>query len=456
MSSRSPFRIRKLYPNESKKIEIQENDIYLFDQEQYEIFLKKLYLQINKDDNTISDKLLALWKIVIQGRVFDLNGIFMRDKKYYGPEEMRKGKIKIPSEIGELLTNVSRMNTSSMKWDTFQLSKLFDLHLKELIVDRKDTRNIFTEKIEYFEKSLLGIFFYMNYLQKVNQNVCVPITNTEGLIKGLDTLIRNLEGSTKEEFIQQYLILSNSYDEIIELKEKDRNLYIYRLLFEILLWMGPFLIITKSSYSNKNILQISNTFRKLFEKCLQKNSEYIAIPFLFHLEECPHANILIVDTENKTVERFEPQGTITYTPRFTCPQSFADEELSEFFSEYNYQYLSPKDICPLIGPQEEYEKQKGLRQEEGYCVTWSMIYANLRLENLSESKEIVRNMTNDITKYMMDIFRDRKVEMKSYELIDIYFQDRLNILMKYFQENLDKINHTFGSTLQIDQRSLLL
>ena len=452
MSSRSPFRIRKLYPNEShKKIEERDNDIYLFDEEQYEDFLNKLYLEIAKEDNRISNRLLELWKIVIQGRVFDVNGIFMREQKYYGSEDLRKGKIKIPSEIGELLTNVSRK-----RWDTLELSKLFEFHLKKLILDRKDTRNIFREKIEYFEKSLLGIFFYMNYLEKINNNVCVPITNTEGLIKGLETLIRNLERSTKEEFIQRYLILNNSYDEIIELKGKDRNVYIYRLLMEILLWMGPFLIITKSRYSNKNILQISNTFRKLFEKCLGKNEEYIAIPFLFHLQDCPHANILIVDTKNKNVERFEPQGSITYTSRFTCPQSFADEELSEFFSEYGYQYLSPKEICPFIGPQEEYEKQKGLRQEEGYCVTWSMIYANLRLENLSENKEIMKNMTNDITKYMMDIFRDGKGEMKSYELIDIYFQDRLNILMKYFQENLDKINHTFGTTLQIDQRSLLL
>lgn len=449
----SPFKTQVLYPQVSiEKLNISKNDIYLFDREIYEDFLKKIYLEINKDNTSISKRLLDLWKIVIQGRIFDVNGIFSIDDKYYGPEDLKSGKIKILSEIGNLLTDLSRG-----KWNPKELSEQFSYGLKYLIIgDKEIISNKGGQKIEYFEKSLLGIFFYMNYLQKVNKNVCVPITDTEGLIKGLQNLIRNLDELSKEDFIKEYPILSNIYDEIIELKEGSKNEYIYRLLFEILLWMSPFLIITKSQFSNKNILQVSNTFRKLFEKCHQSNSQFIAIPFLFHLKDCPHANILIADTKNKTIERFEPNGSITYTSRFTCPQNLADQELEELFSEYGYQYISPKTICPYIGAQEEYESQKGLRQEEGYCVTWSIIYANLRLENLSENKEIAKNMTNDLTKYIMDLFGDRKVEMKSYELIDHYFQDRLNILMKFFQENLDKINKIFETTLQLDQRNLIL
>jgi hypothetical protein len=448
----SPFKSRILYPNDSiDKLKISKNVIYLFDREEYEDLLRRLYLEMTKDNKNISNRLLDLWKIVIQGRIFDLNEIFLKDNKYYGPEDLKSGKIKILSEIGNLLTDLSRG-----KWDPNQLSEQFSYGLNSLI-EKKEIKSIkWEKKIEYFEKSLLGIFFYMNYLQKVNKkNVCVPITDTEGLIKGLQILIRNLDQLSKEAFIHQYPILYNSYEEIIELKQNS-NSYIYRLLSEILLWMSPFLIITKSQFSNKNILQVSNTFRKLFEKCQQSDSQFIAIPFLFHLSDCPHANILIADTKNKTIERFEPQGSITYTSRFTCPQNLADKELKDFFSDYGYHYLSPKEICPFIGPQEEYEKQKGLQQEEGYCVTWSVIYANLRLENLSENKEIVKNMTNDLTKYIMDLFDDRKVERKSYELIDLYFQDRLNLLMKFFQENLDKINRTFETSFQLDQRNLIL
>jgi hypothetical protein len=446
----SPFKSRILYPKDSiEKLKISKNNIYLFDREAYEDFLKKLYLENNKENQSLSKQLLDLWKIVIQGRIFDINGIFLQDDRYYGPEDLKSANMKILSEIGNLLTDLSRG-----KWDPNELSEKFTYGLKSLI-EKKEIINEGLQKIEHFEKSLLGVFFYMNYLQKVNNNVCVPITDTEGLIKGLENLIRNLEQLSKEEFINKYFILYNSYDQIIENKtENSINEFIFDLLNKILLWMSPFLIITKSSFSNKNILQVSNTFRTLFQKCNQSSSKFIAIPFLFYLQDCRHANILIADTKNKTIERFEPHGSIIYSSRFSCPQSFADQELAELFSEYGYQYLSPKEICPLIGPQEEYETQKRMRQEEGFCVTWSIIYANLRLENLSENKEIVKNMTNDLTKYIMNLFGDRKVEMKSYELINLYFQHRLKILMKYFQENLDKINNTFETTFQLDERIL--
>jgi hypothetical protein len=457
--SHSPFKTRKLYPDVSHMKQEQnwnEKDIYLFNVEEYDDFLRRIYSEWVVGKAEISKRLLDLWKIILQGRLLDKNGIYVKENEYFGPDSLKNGKFNISEEIGNLLLNISQSNTKDKLGTPTKINQLLysgfiRLINKESKPEEKDEGE--TRSIEFFEKSLLGIFFYMNYLQKVNKNVCIPITDTEGLMKGLQVLISNLNHLTREEFLEKYPILFHQYEKI-KGSFKNQNEYIDELLYEILLWMGPFLIITESQITERNILQISNTFRKLFEKCEQSKSDFIVIPFLFALKNCGHANILVADTKNKTIERFEPHGSIGYFTS-SCPQRMADEMLMDLFQEYGYTYLSPKQICPEIGPQEEYEKQKGLRQEEGYCMTWSAIYANLRLENISENKEIVKNMTNDLTKYIMSLFADQKVEKKSFELINLYFQDRLNILMKYFQENLDLINQTFGTTFRLRGRRLI-
>jgi len=461
-ASMSPFRMRK-YMKKDEKLKGIRNDVFLFNTLQYDKFLNQLHQDIIGDP--ISSQTMKLWKIMMDGRVFKPNGIVQVDDLFYGTNKVKKGIVREIEDIGDFLIKVLRKKSNL---SIERINELSVLSFKQLLtgsIEEAGKENTHSY-IPFFEKRLFGVFLYANYLQMVNEDICVPITDIDGLISGLKRWMVNINNLSKEEFINKYILLMSYYDEILELKKKSTksqhgmNEYIYYLINNVLLWMSPFILITESSViPDKLILQVSNTFEKLFERCRNpskgSSKKFIVIPFLFHYEKCTHANMLIVNTKEKTVERFEPQGAITYGERFECPQSFADKELSKLFKKYNYEYLSPKTTCPLIGPQHEYETKKKISQEEGYCVTWSMIYANMRLYHLSSSEKTMQNMTNDIIKHILEIMDDETKkgvsDLNITEWIDIYFQDRLGKIMSYFQKNIDKVNKEFGTDFIVDE-----
>jgi len=55
--------------------------------------------------------------------------------------------------------------------------------------------------------------------------------------------------------------------------------------------------------------------------------------------------------------------------------------LSRYFKRFGYTYLPPRRVCPDIGIQTIEEKYKRLKEIDpsGYCLAWSILYADLRL-----------------------------------------------------------------------------
>lgn len=111
-----------------------------------------------------------------------------------------------------------------------------------------------------------------------------------------------------------------------------------------------------------------------------------------------HANILLFDLVNKTIERFEPYGKIkTFSKEEQKVSSAFDFEIDLLFKKYGYKYIKSKAFLPKKGPQhlEElkvYDVTSSISSSkendpEGFCGAWSLWYVDLRLSNQSVKKK---------------------------------------------------------------------
>ena len=147
--------------------------------------------------------------------------------------------------------------------------------------------------------------------------------------------------------------------------------------------------------SNKNITN-SN---KLFKKFIFLNLFLISTDDNNNIT-FQHGNILILDTFNKTIERFDPHGGSTFIDlnskkriknlKRIYKQELIDEILRNKFTNIlpNYKYLDLSITCPYIGPQLKVDMYKGL------CMTWCLMYFLLRIYNPNVSM-------SDINKYLI-------------------------------------------------------
>jgi ankyrin repeat protein len=146
-----------------------------------------------------------------------------------------------------------------------------------------------------------------------------------------------------------------------------------------------------------------------------------------------HANIIIIDYENKTIERFEPNGM--NPPRgFYYNPSLLNTLLKTKFSNLlpDYTYMSPSDYLPNIGFQMyesiEDTKCKKIGDPNGFCAVWCIWWAEQRLKyndvkpkKLAE--ELIKHMKFSnksfkklIRNYSINIVKLRDGYLKKYEI----------------------------------------
>lgn len=131
-------------------------------------------------------------------------------------------------------------------------------------------------------------------------------------------------------------------------------------------------------------------FAGMLVECVEESQQLTIIPLEMHSVTGGHANILIYDKINKTVERFEPNGTET-------PHGFddmrLDHVLKSFFENifnHKIRYLRPIDFCPRYGAQlveNAAREELGVEMKTGFCSVWSFIYANYRLRFPDKSQK---------------------------------------------------------------------
>lgn len=139
----------------------------------------------------------------------------------------------------------------------------------------------------------------------------------------------------------------------------------------------------------KEKILIANNMRQSIKKCIDKERTrfifftFILIPKNVLKTKITHANMIIIDLSKKTIERFEPYGSLTVKFEEKMDKLFKTKILEKLDLE-DFEYLSPTDICPKIGIQRIADSFCGM------CITISMMYLHLRILNpdIKQSKLI--------------------------------------------------------------------
>lgn len=166
-------------------------------------------------------------------------------------------------------------------------------------------------------------------------------------------------------------------------------------------------------FAKEKYIFIPTKIKEEIQKCENYNkTRFIYFTFILlqkSLEEFSHANIVIIDIHNKTIERFEPHG---YIPISNKIDKLFEKDMLTKLGLTNYKYIPPTDISPKIGIQAKADAYQGM------CVTISMMYLQLRIMNpdipikkvvnylLKISQEKLINIILKYAKYVEETLKD--------------------------------------------------
>jgi len=183
-------------------------------------------------------------------------------------------------------------------------------------------------------------------------------------------------------------------------------------------------------YINPNI-----PFEKLFTKeyihylgnkllsCVSKSKNVILMHLIIYSEKdsSGHSNMLIYKPDEKNVYRFEPHG-VTYVDRHI--DNTINEYLHKLFEteislyvEDDITYIKPLEICPVYNGIPELRGLQGFEMKgeteshegDGYCMMWSLLFAEMVLLNPNKPLIEIMNelflITNKNPIYLRNIIR---------------------------------------------------
>jgi hypothetical protein len=166
----------------------------------------------------------------------------------------------------------------------------------------------------------------------------------------------------------------------------------------------------KLDFSN---IEIIWSYQKIFYpsyfddivKKQMKDKKYIIIPIGIDLNNGSHANILFWDIDNKTIERFEPNGSNTPLG-FNYNSNLLDSLLKNKFEYYDpdIKYYPPGKFLPSIGFQIlenlETDKCKRIGDPNGFCGVWSIWWVYQRLLNIKKNDMKLNEIAPELIKYI--------------------------------------------------------
>jgi hypothetical protein len=150
----------------------------------------------------------------------------------------------------------------------------------------------------------------------------------------------------------------------------------------------------------------ADKFWKNFLNCT--NKRFVALPFGFNCNNFGHANYLLFDKQNKTLERFESFGMVDSD---CIADKTIDLKIKTLFQENlknteyaNFTYMKPLDILPEDNVQTLQEEEtrwckKSSQNPVGFCSVWSLWYIDLRTSNPDiEPKKLIKEAIKEIRK----------------------------------------------------------
>jgi len=285
----------------------------------------------------------------------------------------------------------------------------------------KDPINIEMNNYKYsnynlFRATFKDMIFYINHYKHKYKNLYIPTIN--------DQLINN--------------IASNEFS----IPWPD-NLFNNKPIF-------PWIII----YENKNKYWIHSYLNTLINNKRRSNKyDFVFCYLSLRFEDTFHANILIYDFNNLSIERFDPYGSTHIDSEL---DSILEEELTW---NTGLTYHSPNDYMPTAAFQTISDELNAANQKigdyGGYCLAWCNWYLENRLLNKKVSNKIlvekllkklsqlditfneyIRNYANSLNKYRhkyllkagidSNDFNNLYFTNKDEQLIDEYIITKLN------------------------------
>jgi len=165
-------------------------------------------------------------------------------------------------------------------------------------------------------------------------------------------------------------------------------------------------------HSNYDFIVIPESAIKEILDCTAKRFIYIIFNVYWDNTDIGHANILIIDNLKKTIERFEPHGELIrnhFSDKDKVPYLSIKHENDRIDKKFNkdllkkihlegYKYISPIDISPKIGIQTTADAYGGM------CVTYTLIYLQLRIMNPDiDQKTVIKYLISKDEKEIVDI-----------------------------------------------------
>jgi hypothetical protein len=152
-----------------------------------------------------------------------------------------------------------------------------------------------------------------------------------------------------------------------------------------------------------------------------------------------HANIIIYDYKNTTIERFEPYGAYV-TNKIPDLDDILEEELTW---NTGFKYISPKDFMGHISFQlvsdETNDNNKKHGDPEGYCLAWCYWYLETKLSNPDVDSQILvhklikklNNLDIKFSEYIRNYAN--KLDIEKNKFLKIIGIDPKN----YYDKNID-------------------
>ena len=142
-------------------------------------------------------------------------------------------------------------------------------------------------------------------------------------------------------------------------------------------------------------------FWKNFSAC--SNKRFIVLPFGFTCKDSGHANYLLYDKLEKSMERFESYGKIS--GRCTNPPNL-DNKIKKLFQnnlgkEFINRYYEPLSYLPERNFQTLQEAEGEKIENTGYCGAWAIFWIEIRILN----PDIERD---ELAKLVLDELKKRK------------------------------------------------
>ena len=148
---------------------------------------------------------------------------------------------------------------------------------------------------------------------------------------------------------------------------------------------------------------------------------YVDIKKCEQFDKDDHANVLVFDRLNMTMERFEPHG---------AKMDFYDYKMFDLpfgkaLKKHGIRYIEPREYIPEIGIQDIQEKEKKAYRKNGvnisvkgdpggFCSVWCLFYIDLRLSFPNENVGILLQMINDIMRNKFPTFGSIESTLTSY------------------------------------------